>query len=169
MEPDEKAVSLSRRFWEKVEKTDGCWLWIASTNRKGYGRFGIDACDGMRLAHRWSWEIHNGPIPDGLCVLHRCDVPACVNPAHLFLGTRVDNNADMERKGRGNRVGWRNVRDRRPGELRHNSKLTVERVREIRVLYEAGDVSYTKLGRLYGVGRTTIEQVVKRKKWAHVE
>jgi hypothetical protein len=88
---------LIARFWAKVEKTDGCWLWRAQI-ACGYGRFRSD--QGNMQAHRFAWIITNGPIPDGLWVLHKCDVKICVNPEHLFLGTHEDNMADMVQKGR---------------------------------------------------------------------
>jgi hypothetical protein len=88
------------RFWEKVKKSDtnDCWEWQSTTNNKGYGTISIKGRS--RLAHRFSYEIHNGSIPNGLNVLHRCDNPLCCNPAHLFLGTQRDNIADMVAKGR---------------------------------------------------------------------
>ena len=86
------------RFFEKVEKTEKCWGWLAGTNKDGYGKFKMR---GKTLqAHRLSWVIHNGIIPEGMCVLHHCDNPPCVNPAHLFLGTILDNNRDRDAKGR---------------------------------------------------------------------
>ena len=90
------------RFWEKVDRSggpDACWLWTASTRRKGYGQFALRNNKPIP-AHRAIWIMVNGEIPDGLCVLHRCDVPGCVNPAHLFLGTKRDNSVDMAIKGR---------------------------------------------------------------------
>jgi hypothetical protein len=91
------------RFWSRVDKTDGCWLWTGWTSRFGYGRIKRDNRE--CLTHRVSWELTNGPIPDGMCVLHRCDVPACVRPDHLFLGTKTDNAADRTAKGRTHRHG----------------------------------------------------------------
>ena len=82
-----KAVPWQDRFWRHVAKGDGCWLWIGFKNQWGYGRFHRNMSFPYAQAHRLSWELEHGAIPAGLCVLHRCDVPACVNPDHLFLGT----------------------------------------------------------------------------------
>lgn len=79
------------------EPNSGCWLWTASTN-KGYGSF--QHKNKSILAHRLSWEIVNGPIPDGLVACHKCDTPACINPDHIFLGTQKDNGIDMANKQR---------------------------------------------------------------------
>lgn len=83
----------------KMGKSDECWIWVGSKTENGYGHLTRD--DRIILAHRYSWIIHNGPIPDGLHVLHTCDNRACINPNHLWLGTRKDNQQDMNRKGRG--------------------------------------------------------------------
>jgi hypothetical protein len=94
-------VPIEQRFWTKVNKTSTCWLWTAATIR-GYGQIAA-VIDGKRrpaYAHRQSWEMANGPITDGLEVLHRCDVPLCVRPDHLFLGSQADNLADARQKGR---------------------------------------------------------------------
>jgi hypothetical protein len=95
-------MTAEARFWNKIApmtEGSGCWEWLGAITG-GYGSFD------HRRAHRVSWEMHNGPIPvgegaHGTCVLHRCDNPTCVNPAHLFLGTNRDNALDRERKGRG--------------------------------------------------------------------
>jgi len=94
-----KQEPMEVRFWRFVNKTDECWLWQgAKVGQGGYGNFGVDKKH--HLAHRVSYELANGPIPDGMWVLHRCDNPPCVNPDHLFLGTRSDNMKDAHQKGR---------------------------------------------------------------------
>lgn len=91
--------SLVKRFWEKVEKSEDCWIWTASKSERGYGRIGLTAGKAVN-ASRVSWVIHNGPIPGDLFVCHTCDNPSCVSPHHLFLGTRQDNINDMMIKKR---------------------------------------------------------------------
>ena len=92
---------LVDRFWARVEKTATCWNWTGARLPKGYGMIGARSWrDGWQCAHRVSWELHFGAIPDGLHCLHRCDNPPCVNPAHLWLGTNADNAADRDSKGR---------------------------------------------------------------------
>lgn len=93
--------TLADRFWSKVRKSDGCWLWTDKPHAPwGYGRLG-NAINGKEIkAHRLSWMLHFGPIPDGLGVLHKCDTPLCVRPDHLFLGTQLDNVHDCVAKGR---------------------------------------------------------------------
>ena len=87
-----------KRFWDKVEKTDGCWMWTASTFNDGYGKFKFEGKN--RRAHRMSWIIENGEIPEGMLVMHSCDNPLCVNPSHLSLGTPKENTRDMVNKNR---------------------------------------------------------------------
>lgn len=96
---------IADRFARKWigEPNSGCWLWLGSIDRKGYGQIRVPLADGgnqLRVATHVSVELHGGTVPPGMCVLHRCDVPGCVNPDHLFVGTFKDNTQDMIRKGR---------------------------------------------------------------------
>lgn len=101
MKTGPKPKPIAERFWPKVDKSGECWVWTASRDRTGYGKFGRGGGKrGWTKASRVSWEIHFGPVPDGLWVLHRCDNPPCVRPDHLFLGTCGDNNRDTASKGR---------------------------------------------------------------------
>ena len=103
-----KFQSMSDRFWPKVIVSDGCWIWTGGTTSFGYGTIYNGNFDNTLRqyakigAHRVSYEIHHGKIPHGLCVLHKCDVPACVNPSHLFLGTKRENMLDKISKDRCN-------------------------------------------------------------------
>ncbi len=97
------AVPLAERFWSKVRKTNSCWLWLGATD----GRYGQIWVNGRNeRAHRISWEMLNGVIPEGLDACHTCDNPRCVNPSHIFLGTAHDNAVDAESKGRLNHKGY---------------------------------------------------------------
>jgi hypothetical protein len=176
---------LADRFWEKVNKSVGpraCWNWTGTVNPKtGYGEIsGGERGSGREIASRLSWQLHYGPIPDGLCVLHHCDNRLCVNPVHLFLGTRADNVHDMIQKGRnadhvrpgyhpkGDRNGARVHPERMSrGERHHSAKLTEARVRAIRAAY-AGGVCQAILSREYGVTPTCVYNIVHRKTWRHI-
>lgn len=153
-------VPLEARFRARLGGTNerGCLLWAGGTGTSGYGIIGAGGkYSGHLLAHRVAWELANGPIPDGFCVLHRCDNPPCVNPAHLFLGTHADNVADKIAKGR-----------QPVGEDAGPSKLTESQVRSIRGRYAAGGVSQKQLGRENGVAQGVIWCVIHRKTWEHV-
>ena len=142
------------RLWAKVNKGEsegGCWLWTAG-KRDGYGRFSVEGR--VLSAHRFARELLVGPIPEGLCCLHKCDTPACVNPDHLFLGTREDNMADRAAKGRGAR-----------GENHGRAKLTEAQVLEIRTVYALGSICQRQIGWWYGVAQATIADVLRGDTW----
>lgn len=149
---------VNERFWSKVNKSSGCWLWTASTQTGGYGQFSVLDARGHyvpRRAHRVSWELAFGQVPDGLCVLHRCDVRTCVNPDHLFLGTRADNTADMVTKKRQKRG------------LRGEDVLTAEEVGAMRELRMRGR-SAREIAEAYGVGEKTAWAIVTGRSWRHL-
>lgn len=146
---------VARRFWPRVEKTDGCWLWTGPVQgNNGYGSFHY--LGKLIGAHRFSWILHRGPVVGRANVLHRCDTPTCVNPDHLFLGTHAENMADRNAKGRTAR-----------GERIAVSRLTDSQVLEMRRLRGEG-MSETALGRLFGVNRSTAHCVVRGKLWRHL-
>lgn len=130
-----------------------CWEWQGAT-RNGYGVMNIDHT--VVYAHRFSYELHHGSVPDGMYVCHTCDNRLCANPYHLFLGTHADNIRDMYAKGRGN-----------PSRQGSKPKVTADDVRQIR-LRGAQGVSYTVLAEEYGVTKANICLIVKRKRWSHI-
>lgn len=135
-----------------------CWEWQGGTRWDGYGRFKFSG--EWVLAHRASYEIHKGPIPYGGQVLHDpvlCNNPSCVNPAHLRIGTYLDNNLDQAIAG-----------TRSKGEGRPASKLTESDVRAIRTEYATGGVFYKELASRYGVSASVVGEIVNRKAWRHV-
>lgn len=146
--------SLQSRFFDMIAfGMSECWFWVASLNKHGYGKMS------SKLAHRVSWNIHYGEIPKGLQVLHKCDVPICVNPEHLFLGNHSDNMKDMANKNR--------AKNRINGEKNHQHRLCNDVVKKIRDLYPTIK-SYRKLAILFNVSCSAIERVIRNKTWRHI-
>lgn len=170
--------TVEERFWSKVDE-DGpvclgrgkCWTWIAGKNPKGYGIFGVIGGFGEQLAHRISYRLLVDDIPNGLLVCHHCDNPPCVNPKHLFLGTHVDNANDMVKKGRqscrgftGHATNWNSA----CGEKHGMAKLTENDVLSIRSQFSKGGITQIELGRIFGVTKLQIHNIVHRKRWKHI-
>ena len=140
------------RFWNFIMPVpwSGCWLWVGSVDKKGYGRFRFQGK--TIFATHASLKIHGTNIPTGLCVLHKCDMPGCVRPEHLFVGTQSENMRDKKNKGRAHRLC---------GELGSSTKLTLTQVSHIR----ASDKSERNLAKEYGVSHTTIGDVRRNLTW----
>lgn len=159
-----KPRPIADRFWPRVNKTDTCWLWTGATS-SGYGVIGIGGHDGgWAYAHRLSWEWTNGPIPAGMYVLHRCDVPRCCNPDHLFIGTQADNIRDMVIKRR----GWRQQPGNAPkGEQHPMARLTEGNVRALRARWHVGE-SFASLAQAFGITTTHARRIALGEAWRHV-
>jgi len=145
-----------QKFWAKVKRGDDCWLWTGARTQKGYGQVTLKGRAGY--AHRYSYELHKGPIPEGMCVCHTCDNPPCVNPDHLWLGTYAENMADCVSKGR--------LHDVR-GESHPRAKLTTGDVLDIRS-WAATGISRAEIARCYCVSGSAICNIVNRERWSHV-
>lgn len=156
--------SFRERFWSKVDKNadNGCWEWTGCI-RNGYGRISIN--DKMYQAHRVSWEIVNGEIPEGLFICHHCDNRKCIKPSHLFLGTNSDNMQDMIKKGRGN-FNHPNIKI---GEKNGASKLKNHEVRAIKHLAQSKIASINSLRKLYNISYNTIHCLLNEKTWKHIK
>jgi hypothetical protein len=153
------------RFWSRVCITDSCWNWTGAKRKNGYGQMryyrGPGYCPVIKV-HRFAYEMYFGPIPDGMCVLHHCDNPACVRPDHLFLGTQADNMKDMNRKGRHGKGP-----ETKYGEDAPSSKLTSKQVIEMRWLAAQG-YSSAKIAKMYGVAQQTAWDAIVRRTWKHL-
>lgn len=136
-----------------------CWNWLSGCDGHGYGAFLV--CGKQEMAHRFSYQFYIGEIPEGKCVLHRCDNPKCVNPNHLWIGTKGQNNTDRSNKGR----NAKNVQFQdRKGERNARAKLTNEDVINIRKSHLNG----VKCAEFYGVTHALIYAIRKRKIWKHI-
>ena len=155
------------RFWAKVNKSGPtqphmdtpCWVWTGASSSFGHGEVRIQ--NKLLRAHRVAWEWDNGSIPAGMCLLHNCDVPACVRPDHCRPGTRAENTADMMARGR-----------HRPGVIRGeevgNARFTDAQVVAIREVYAAREMSQYELAAKFGVSQGTIGFIVRRETWKHI-
>lgn len=152
--------SVGQRFNKRVMRNNSCWEWTGPFSKGGYGQFAYTHAD-KRSAHRVAWELANGVIPDGLHVLHKCDNRKCVRPDHLFLGTAIDNIADMDAKGR------RNSTARHKGETSPRSKLKNEDIKIIRELHSNG-IKQNEIACKYNIHDSAISRIINKKRWGHI-
>lgn len=147
-------------FMRRVEfnTVTGCWLWSAGQKGGGYGV--AQYRKASHLAHRVSWLLHGNNLPSGGLVCHRCDTPACVNPAHLFVGNQSDNMADMRAKGRASR---------KFGERNGRAVLTDTKAREIIDLLSLNAFPATDIARSYGVGNSTVSRLKRGQSFQHID
>jgi predicted XRE-type DNA-binding protein len=160
-----QAVHPAQRFWSKVTPGDpsDCWEWRGARHPSGYGfLYAGSLYQGNKRfvrAHRLSWEIHNGAsVPKGLCVLHHCDNPPCVNPAHLYVGDRADNARDRAERNRGKQ---------QHGETNDNAKLTEAQVREIDELVKGGATQMEVAAR-FGIKQPQVSRIIRRETWREI-
>ena len=157
-----KRKNWQKRFWSRVEKSTDtdCWFWVGAVQSNGYGHFPAkDALGNHAGAHRVSYFIASGKDPGSMHVLHRCDTPLCVNPAHLFLGTNSDNVADKVGKGRARGVA---------GEKHPNATISEAIVKEARRMSRCG-LQPKKIATLLHVSVPAIRAAVANKSWRHVD
>jgi hypothetical protein len=155
-----KIANIRRRFEKSiVVQKNGCWLWSGYKNADGYGVMGI----GRKVikAHRVAYMIYKGEIPEGMNVCHTCDVPSCVNPEHLWIGTQKENVLDMCLKKR-------HVPSSSKGESHSQAKLSEEQVKLIRTMYTNLKISHASLSEQFGVSRGQIGHIISRKSWSHI-
>ncbi len=171
---------VETRFWARVKKTDGCWLWTGHTTAGGYGQFKPYGNEKNAQTHRYAYELAHGPIPEGFCVCHSCDVNylpgdityrRCVRDDHLWLGTQLDNVADMVAKARAAR-GDRSGARRHPeshvrGAMSKQAKLSEDTVRDIRTELASGKTR-ASVARERDVVWRTIALIADGRTWAHV-
>lgn len=156
-----RTTLASSRFWNMVSRSEGtneCWLWTGAIRQAfGYGVFSI--AKGRNVStHRYSWELHHGPIPHGIEVLHRCDVTRCVNPNHLFLGTQKDNIQDAKAKGRLKAP---------KGIINGQSKLTEDEVRQIKALRRQR-IPLQTIATQFNISIALVSMIASGKRWPHI-
>jgi len=148
---------MKKRFLSKIYQTDDCWEWTGNTDKDGYGKFWINSLRRNDMAHRISYQIFIGEIPQGLWVLHKCDNPSCVNPEHLFVGTAKDNSADRDNKGRGI-----------SGERVQTHKLIPSDIPVIKELYQKG-FSQREIGEQFNCSQESISRLLLGKSWRCIQ
>jgi hypothetical protein len=156
---ERKRKPVEERFWSKVNKDteSGCWHFTGALNELGYGQFSINGK--MIKAHRYSYELHKGPIPEGMCCLHACDNRKCCNPDHLSIGTHKENMQDMINKNRQNKP---------KGSMHGRSKLTEDQVLSIKKRIASGE-KQSNIAKEFGIANCQITYIKTGTTWAHVQ
>lgn len=149
-------ISAEQRFELQMQRSGGCWEWVGPKNGRGYGQFYFEGR--LTRAHRTSYRMHIGPIPDGMVVCHRCDNPSCVNPAHLFIGSQKDNVVDCVKKGR---------RADKRGENNGHATITTEQALTIKQLWASG-LSCLQIAKVMGVSRNLANSICHGRSWKHI-
>ena len=150
-------LTIRERFLAKAapDPASGCWHWLGAIDPSGYG---ITHLNRKKIgAHRMAWHLFRGEIPTGFFVCHTCDVPGCVNPEHLFLGTPADNTRDMKQKKRNRR-----------GQQHPLSKLTDEQVGRIKAMLAENKLSLSEMAREFGISPTAIWAIKIGRNWQHI-
>lgn len=147
--------SLENRFWNKVIKRENCWVWDGARDGCGYGMLATYP-SGYVKAHRFSYRLHFGPFLNSLQVLHKCDNTFCVNPQHLFLGTRSDNQKDSFSKGRNSNKGLKNP----------NRRLNEQTIAAIRSEYYKGGIKQIELASRHGISQSYVSAIILNKAWS---
>jgi hypothetical protein len=145
-----------KKFWSRVEKRgdDECWKWLGSFDKDGYGQMRDGILKIQDRGHKFSFKLHNGEIPKGMCVCHSCDTPSCTNPKHLFLGTAKENVADKVKKKR-----------HAKGESQGQHKLTENQIIEIRL---RANESYKTLCKEFNLVPSTVYRIWHNQSWKHI-
>jgi hypothetical protein len=152
-----KRPTTEERFFSRINKNTGtdCWEWLGSFFATGYGQFWFN--EKNMKAHRFSYELHKGPIPDGMCILHFCDNRKCCNPDHLSLGSRAENNKDRDNKNR-----------QAKGSMVNTAKLTEEQIKEIRNKLKLG-MKQKEIAKEYDINKSHIFRIKNGISWAHIK
>ena len=158
------------RFWSKVKKTNGCWIWLGGTDKDGYGTFSVNRVN--QRAHRYSYMLAGNTLTDDQILCHTCDVPGCINPDHLFPGTHQDNATDRKNKGRYESISGKNhyyaktlPKERRRGEQHSMVRINEKQAKEVKVRLDKGEMA-TSIARSIGVPRHIVYNIKYKTAWS---